>query len=79
MKQEGRRLLDEGLRACVPVDEAVDSVFEDSIHLLFHLLLLCQFDLGHLRGRVHTNPRTEDLKSNRNQVVRRGPNLQANG
>lgn len=52
-----------GLLTCVrvPVDEAVDSVFQDSVDLLLHLLFLCHFDLCDLRRRVHTNPGAEDL------------------
>lgn len=45
-----------------PVDEAIDAVFEDALHLLLHLLLLCHLDLGHFGGGVHTHSGAEDLR-----------------
>lgn len=46
---------------CVPVDEAVDSVLEDPLHLLLHLLFLSHLYLSHLGRGVHTHSGAKDL------------------
>lgn len=46
-----------------PVDEAVDAMLEDALHLLLHLLLLGRLDLSYFSGGVHTHPGAEDLRT----------------
>ncbi len=46
-----------------PVDEAVDAVLEDALHLLLHLLLLGRLDLSYFSGGVHAHSGAEDLRT----------------
>lgn len=52
-----------------PVDEAVDAVLENALHLLLHLLLLGHLDLGHLGCGVHAHPGAEDLRDTHTHVT----------